>query len=130
MPHIIIEYSENLEDSVSISNLLQTLHNVALATGVFPLGGLRTRAAKREDYVIADGHADNAFIHVLVRIGAGRDAQTKKQVCDVMFAKLTDFLAGAYAKKPLGISFELQEIDPDYSYKQNNIHEMLTKRSS
>ena len=73
MPHIIVEHSSNLSQHIEIPELLQSLHRAALETGVFPLGGLRTRAARRDDYVIADGHPDNVFIHVVLRIGHGRD---------------------------------------------------------
>ena len=71
MPHLIVEYSANLEPALDIATLVEALHEAALETGVFPIGGMRTRAARRDLYRIADGHADNAFIHVQARIGAG-----------------------------------------------------------
>ena len=48
MPHIIIEYSENLEQKINLDTLIEKIHISALDTGIFPLGGLRIRAAKRE----------------------------------------------------------------------------------
>ncbi|MBV9079473.1 MAG: 5-carboxymethyl-2-hydroxymuconate isomerase, partial [Methylobacteriaceae bacterium] len=44
MPHIIVEYSANLDGAISPRRLVNGLHAAALETGVFPLGGLRTRA--------------------------------------------------------------------------------------
>lgn len=71
MPHIVIEYSANLEDEVRPMRLVEALHAAALETGVFPLAGLRTRAARREHYLVADGDPENAFVAVSVRIGEG-----------------------------------------------------------
>ena len=128
MPHIIVEYSANLAAQTDIPGLLHTLHQAALATGVFPIGGLRTRAARRDHYVIADAHPDNAFVHVSVRIGHGRDPATKQQAAEHLFGALCEFLEPAYQTMPLGISLELQEIDPALSYKRNNLHQIAKNR--
>src|SRR5690606_8877144 len=53
MPHIIIEYSANLRDEIAIDTLVERLHRTAIDTGVFPIGGARTRAAERSHYRIA-----------------------------------------------------------------------------
>ena len=66
MPHIVIEYSANLRESVDFPGLLAALRASALATGVFPLGGIRIRAYQADHYLIADGHPDNAFVHIMV----------------------------------------------------------------
>ena len=78
MPHIIIEYSDNLEKRINLEELIEIAHATAVDTEVFPLGGLRVRAARREHYKIADGHPDNGFIHIELKIGPGRDKKTKK----------------------------------------------------
>ena len=75
MPHFIVEYSANLESAADIKGLVAAVHKAAIQTGVFPLKGTRTRAARREVYEIADGHADNAFVHVTARIGRGRSVE-------------------------------------------------------
>jgi 5-carboxymethyl-2-hydroxymuconate isomerase len=128
MPHLIVEYSNNLAARVDIPELLQTLHQTALTTGVFPLGGLRTRAARRDQYVIADGHPDNAFIHVTMRIGHGRDMVTKQRAGDQLFSALCGYLDDAFKSGPLSISLEMQEIDPMLSFKQNNLHDLVKQR--
>lgn len=128
MPHIIVEHSANLTQHININTLLQSLHDAALETGIFPIGGLRTRAEPRENYVIADDHPDNVFIHVMLRIGHGRDFATKKQAGDHIFGALCGFLEETFENTPLGISLEIQEIDPDLSFKKNNLHEILKSR--
>ncbi len=75
MPHLIVEYSANLERDLDIPRVVAAVHAAALETGVFPIGGIRTRAERRDVYAVADNHPDNAFIHVQARIGKGPHAR-------------------------------------------------------
>jgi 5-carboxymethyl-2-hydroxymuconate isomerase len=130
MPHIIVEYSSNLEANVSPRRLVDTLHQAALATGVFPLGGLRTRAERREIYAVADGDPDNAFVAVVARIGAGRDAETRKRVAAALMAALEAETAQAFRARGLGLTVEVQEIDDTASLKTNNLHKRLRRKET
>ena len=76
MPHLILEYSSNVADRVDIDGLVDAVHDAALATGIAPLDALRTRAVERRYYAIADRHADNAFVALVARLGAGRTDDT------------------------------------------------------
>jgi 5-carboxymethyl-2-hydroxymuconate isomerase len=130
MPHIIIEYSANVRDRIRLGSLIERLHATAIGTGVFPLGGARTRAAERSDYRIADGHPDNGFVHVTMRMGHGRDADTKARAAQTVFDALCEHLAPLFDAAPLGISFEVQEIDPVLNFKKNNLHEYVKARQA
>lgn len=124
MPHIVIEYSANLESDVAPQRLVDALHGTAIETGVFPLGGLRTRAERRDVYRIADGAPDNAFVAVIARIGKGRPPQTREAVAQALMRTLEAETAVAFAKRGLGLTVEVQEIDGP-SLKTNNLHERL-----
>jgi 5-carboxymethyl-2-hydroxymuconate isomerase len=128
MPHIVVEYSANLRERIGLLPLLRRLHETAVATGVFPLGGTRTRAVARTDCVIADGHPDNAFVHVTLRIGHGRDLETRRRAGQQVFDAACAHLEPIYAASPLAISFEVQEIDPDLNFKRNNLHQYVEAR--
>lgn len=128
MPHLIVEYSANLEANVDIPRLVAAVHAAALETGVFPIGGLRTRAERREVYAIADNHADNAFIHVQARIGIGRTPEVRQKAAEHIFAAVKAETAKAFASRPLGLTFEIVEIDPVGSLKHNNLHEIVEGR--
>jgi len=129
MAHVIVEYSANLRDRLDLPRFLAALHAAAVATGVFPLGGMRTRAYAAEDYRIADGHPDNAFVHIMLRVGHGRDLETRKRACEAIFAVACEQLGLIYASGPLGISLEMQDIDPVLTMKKNNLHEYVKKRT-
>jgi 5-carboxymethyl-2-hydroxymuconate isomerase len=128
MPHLILEYSANLDADLDLRALASALHETALSTGVFPIGGCRTRIARREVYVIGDGHPENRFIHLQARIGAGRSPEVRQQVAETIFAALTAFTADIFAQKPLGLTFEIVEIDPVGALRHNNLHEIIAAR--
>ena len=125
MPHLIVEYSANIEPELELPLLLRKLKDAAVATGVFPLGGIRVRGACRQHFDIADGDPSNAFVHLQARIGAGRDEATRSAAADALFDVLTDHLASLFASRGLGISLEFVELDPVSSRKQNNLHDKV-----
>ncbi len=130
MAHIQIEYSANLRERIDFAAFLEAAHTAAVATGIFPVGGLRTRAHAAEHYRIADGHPDNAFVHIMVRVGHGRDVATRKRACDAIFTAVCDELSPLFERIPLGISLEMQEIDPVLTLKKNNLHEYVRQRAA
>jgi 5-carboxymethyl-2-hydroxymuconate isomerase len=130
VPHVLVEYSANLDTQLDFPGFLTALRDAALATGIFPLGGIRVRAYRAEHYLIADGDVDNAFVAITLRIGHGRDFETRKRASDAIFATACEALAALYNRIPLGISLEMQEIAPTLTYKKNNLHEYVKKRAA
>jgi 5-carboxymethyl-2-hydroxymuconate isomerase len=128
MPHLIVEYSANLDARLDMRALVAAIHAAALETGVFPIGGLRTRAERRDVYLVADSHPDNGFIHVQARIGTGRDPATRQKAAEHIFAALKRMTAEVFAASPLGLTLEVVEIDPVGALKHNNLHEIVEQR--
>lgn len=129
MPHLIVEYTANLEGALDLDRLLDALHASALNTGVFPVGGVRVRAHRLVHYRVADRHPDNAFVHVLLKIGHGRDEATKQGACETIFECLKRELEPMFMHRPLGLSLELQELHPTLNFKHNNLHEYVAHRA-
>ncbi|MEZ5500242.1 MAG: 5-carboxymethyl-2-hydroxymuconate Delta-isomerase [Steroidobacteraceae bacterium] len=130
MPHFIVEYSANIHNEMKLDELLQQLHRAALSTGIFALAAIRVRAKKRDHYIVADGDPRNAFVHVDAHIGQGRSTELRQQVGRQLFAAICDHLSAACGDRPLAISFELHEIDSDFSLRRNNLHERLAAKKT
>jgi 5-carboxymethyl-2-hydroxymuconate isomerase len=121
MPHIIVEYTDNLKADGRIPELLRKINDVLISFGpMFPIGGIRSRAIELHDYVVADGTGDDAFVHVTLKIGAGRSESEKKEVCDVLFDAIKAHFTDLFARRYLALSMELVEFGQ--TYKHNNIH--------
>jgi 5-carboxymethyl-2-hydroxymuconate isomerase len=130
MAHIVIEHSANLRGRLDLARLIRAVHQAALATGIFPIGGMRTRAYETQSYCIADGHPDNAFVHLSIRVGHGRDLATRRRACEQIFDAACAELAELFTRMPLGISVEMQELDRELSFKKNNLHEHVKRRQA
>lgn len=129
MPHFIAEYSANLLDSVEFQDLFQQVNDFLGSTGVFPLGGIRSRAIRLDQYRVADGKHDYAFVHMTLKVGSGRDLETRQKVATELFAVIEQFFQPLKAERLLAISFEMTELDPVLNFKSNNIHQFLKNQA-
>lgn len=129
MPHLIVEYSANLDNQIDILELVEAVHQAALRTGVFEVAAVRTRAERREYYVIADGHRDNAFVAISVRIAPGRPPETRKRLGQEIFDAACGYLEKVYERTPLAISLEVQEIENTAAFRKNNLHALVKHRA-
>ncbi len=125
MPHIQIDYSSNLDARLDIAGLCAVLRDAAVATGVFPLAGVRVRAIKADHVVIADGNPDHAFLDMSVRLRAGRTAAAKAQATAAIFAAAEGYCAEVMAKSSFMLSMEMRDIDPELSPKASSIRKYL-----
>lgn len=125
MPHIILEYSSNLEGRLDMAALCVALKDAAAATGVFPPAGIRVRAYKADHVVIADGDPSHGFVDITVRLGAGRDAAAKTRAADAVFDAARGFTAELMASAPFMLSLDLREIDAKFSRKTSSIRDYL-----
>jgi 5-carboxymethyl-2-hydroxymuconate isomerase len=125
MPHFTVEYTDNIRAQIALPTLFKRVHTYLAGTGVFPLGGIRSRGILLSDYLVADGAADDAFVHATLKIGAGRPNAAQKETGDAVFEILQSHFAELFQQRGLALSFELSELHPVLNYKQNNIHQRL-----
>jgi 5-carboxymethyl-2-hydroxymuconate isomerase len=130
VPHIIVEYSANLDEAMPIATLIKELHRAVLATGIFKLGAVRTRAARRDVYAIADGDPRNAFINVIARIGRGRAPETRRALAEAIMAVLDRETATLAASRGLALSVYVEEIDEDGALRKNNLHARMEQKAA
>ena len=124
MPHLILDYSANLDDTLEPQRMVETVHEAAIESGLFPRAGARTRAVRQECYRVADGNPENAFVHLIARVGRGRSEAELQAAGDHIFAALTEFLDPLYSSRRLAISMEFVEIS---TWKKNNLRNYLSK---
>jgi len=129
MPHVICEYSANLEKKIQIDALLETLHSAMMRTGAAELGGLRTRADRRDHYRIADNDPANGFVNVTIRVAKGRPPETRRLIAETVFADAAKHLEGVFATSPFVLSVEVQEIDPEFRIHNSNIRAWMKAKA-
>ena len=86
MAHLSFEYSANLEQSMNLQAFCDAMRDIMRDSGIFPLGGVRVRGTRVDVCTVANGHPDLGFIDMTVRMGQGRDADTRRQVTLTIYA--------------------------------------------
>ena len=125
MPHLMIDYSANVEPDVDMGAFCDTLRDVAATIEAFPLAGVKVRAVRVDHYAIADGNPEHGFIDISVRIREGRDMETKLNAAQKIFDAANEFVADVLQRRSLALSLELRDIDAALSPKSGSIREYL-----
>ena len=125
MPHFSIEYSANLDAHVDMSAFCEHLRLAGIETGLFPMAGIRVRAIRCEHYAIADGKPDHGFIDISVRLRGGRALAARKAATEAIFAAARDFLEELIKTRPVALSLEMRDIDPELSPKLSTIRDHI-----
>ena len=125
MPHFIAECTDNIREQADLPGLFAKVNEALAATGIFPIGGIRSRAHWLDTWQIADGRHDYAFVHMTLKIGAGRSLESREAVGEMLFALIKAHFAELMGDRYLALSFELDELHPTLNYKQNNVHALF-----
>lgn len=127
MAHVTIEWTANLDGEIDLRGLMDLIAQDLRerADGVFPVGGIRVRAFRVDDFVIADGtEPRDAFINLDVKMGAGRPAEFRQRYFDQLFDRIASHLGDLFDRRPLALSLYVEEAE---GWKRNSIHTRLRK---
>lgn len=128
MAHAIVEWTANLADEADIRGLLELIAaTMRDSGGVFPWGGIRVRGIRLDDYVVADGKEDDAFVNITVKMGAGRSAEFKRDFFGRLFEAVKTHFVDLFERRYLALSLYVEEADEAGSFKHNNIHKRFRK---
>lgn len=88
MPHLIIEYSQDMDVDNKVPAMLDAVHNAAVATGLFDEGNIKVRAIPLMHYRFGKGR--DPFIHAQLRIQMGRNQAQKKNLSNEVLKVLRE----------------------------------------
>ena len=148
MPHLVVLYTPNLdkpaaEGGVDISGLCRALCDAMLAVRdeqnrqVFPTGGTRVLAYPAAHSAVSDGGAagvaagmggDYAFVYMNVRMAKGRSAAVHQRVGDAINACVKDRFAEQLARRPIGITVQIDEGHEVFDAKNSSLHPLFQKK--
>lgn len=135
MPHLVILYTPQLDQECDMSALCRALADAMLTVRdeqgapVFPTGGTRVLAYPAAHFAVADGKADYGFAWFNLRMGRGRSEGVKRQAGEVLAAAAKAFLAPVLARRPVGLTLQVDEGAEVFDAKFGNLHPLFTKGS-
>ena len=119
MPHLTLEYSDNID--VDVQPLLARLHEELVATGAINLKGIKSRAIKHTQYRIADGNPDYAFVHVGLLIREGRPIEIQKEATQRVMKVLKETFGMLFETRKLSLTVDLKEMRDGIALTDHNI---------
>jgi len=116
MPHLIVEYSDNIKQ-LDEKSLLLSINQHLVDTGLVKGKDLKSRISTNHSYLIGLGEPSQSYIHAHLFILTGRSVEEKKVLADQAFAGLLKFQAEQGSGLDLQLCVELTEM-PAEDYRK------------
>jgi len=115
LPHLIVEYSKNLDSVVKLSTLSNALHQCLAEQETVKLESIKTRTITASNVVIGDTKKEH-FIHTTLLLLPGRSESLKKIMGERLLEK-TKLIIKESKLETERVSLSLQIVDLDHYYK-------------
>ena len=125
MPHVIVEYSANLEEAIDVGGLCERVRQAAASIDEIAMPGIRVRAYRADHHAVADGAERHGFVDISVRLRGGRSDAVKDKIAKQLFAAAREFIGPYMGGNSLALSLEVRDIDPELSPKTGTIRDHL-----
>lgn len=112
MPHLVLEYSANILESVQ-SELLRTMHAVLAEVGPFAFLRMTSRVVRHEIYCLGDGEGDQAFVHLQLAVTPGRSMEIKRAATARLHSFLRERFARSCTELRCTITVEVRELEKE-----------------
>lgn len=86
MPHLVIDYSEDLEQRIEPLDLVGSTYNGALKSGHFDKGAIKVRARAFKDHIMGGEKKD--FVSVTIFLLSGRTVQQKHDLTHIILEEI------------------------------------------
>ena len=110
MPHLILEYSDNLVGPLDHPTLLRELHAALEEFGEFKLDQMKSRVVARDRYFVGAGDPANIFVHLAVYILSGRAPELRQRIAGALLGVLTRELEPNIRGRPSDLTVDVREM--------------------
>ncbi len=114
MPHLILEYSSNLIEKNNFEKLFAQYNPLLAETLATDITGCKCRAVEVKDYYIGNGDANQAFVHMELKILRGRDNAKQREIGVKLMELARTHFAESFKKLTTQLTLEIVEISPQY----------------
>jgi 5-carboxymethyl-2-hydroxymuconate isomerase len=120
MPHLTLEYSDNLPAPVDFGALFARLHEALVEVGSFRLADLKSRAVPHACFRVGAGAPESVFVHLTVAIFAGRAPAQQQEIGERLLSILKAAFEPAWTGQPCDFTVELREMRREGYFKTMN----------
>ena len=109
MPHLILEFSENVREVVVSTSLLEKLHRALGETESFELDRIKSRAVELQSFVVGNRGEESALVHATVVFSRGRSEPVRRVLGERLLAMLPS--GGGNGSLPISRSVEIRQFE-------------------
>lgn len=117
MPHVVVDYSANLED-FKPSELLLNINQTLVNTGYCQAIDIKARAHKNEVFVIGLNESQQSYVHTKIYLLSGRNEAQKAEIGQKVLDCLLAYSALNLQKTSVQLAVELVEMPKQDYFKQ------------
>lgn len=111
MPHLVLEYSDDLPAPVDFDALFARLHAELAAAGPFPLAAIKSRAVPHRVCRVGAGEPGSVFAHLTLEILSGRDLEQRRRLGELLLGILREAFARAWDERPCDLTVDVREME-------------------
>lgn len=111
MPHVVLEYSGNVQEIADAAGLFKELHVALSEVGGFRLPDFKSRAVRIENYFIGDGSHEQAFVNLDIRTFGGKPDEAKERISQEALKILCRHFDKTLEATSCDISVQITELD-------------------
>ncbi len=114
MPHLVVEYSNNVVEKHRLPELFKQLH--LLLANMLPtnIDSCKSRGVERAVFAVGNGDPGSAFVHVSLKVLPGRSESILENTANRITALLEIFFEQSLAELNTQISLEITELQSTY----------------
>ncbi len=117
MPHVVIEYSGNLDESINFNLLFNKIHLDLVKKLNIEINVCRSRAIKQEKFCIGNGDTKNAHIHLNVAVLEGHSLSILEDLGSALVKFIKEESKTWCIELNLQITCEIREISNKLYFK-------------
>lgn len=119
MPHIRLEYSDNILEKDSLIPVLKKAQDILVEMLPAGLASCKSAAVPYEVYLVGDGDVRNCFASMNIKIKAGRSPETVGKAGELLLNLMEESFARTRQAKSLSLSVEIEELSQAYFHSNN-----------
>ena len=110
MPHVTLEYTDNIDQPIEFRDLFAELHKVLANAAGISIANFKSRAQCLNTYRVGAGEAGNAFVHLEVRLFEGRSVESKREIGERGLEVLKKYFVRSLGDCELQITLEVRDM--------------------
>ena len=111
MPHLIVEYTRDMEEAGSVA-ALRALNEALMSSGEFEERSIKSRAYAVEAFVVGTADEARGFVSARLAILDGRSAATKRKLSQLLLDVLCR-VCGPAGGLQVQVTVEVRDMDRD-----------------